>query len=263
MTRYTELVAAIAATDTGFSAHVSDDWKQGRTTYGGLSAALCVEAARRAFPEAPPLRSAQFAFVGPAAGELSMQVRTLRQGKSTLFASVDLIGEQGVATHGTLTFGAGRESHIPAYADVPCPAVAPPDACEPFHKGDTSQAPSFIRQFDFRVAGGGRPGTGEPPEYLLWIRHRDAAATSLSALIALGDAPPPPAMTLFQKFGPISTMTWALDIVGLPGEDDDGWRLLRSESETIAEGYSTQEMHLWDSRGRPLILARQNVAIFV
>ena len=263
MTSYTDLVAAITATDTGFSAHVSDDWKQGRTTYGGLSAALCVEAAQLAFPEAPPLRSAQFAFVGPAAGELSIGVKALRQGKSTLFASVDLVGEQGVATHGTLTFGAPRESHIAAYNDVPFPAVAPPDQCEPFHKGDTSQAPSFIRQFDFRVAGGGRPGTGEPPEYLLWIRHRDLGATSLSALIALGDAPPPPAMTLFQKFGPISTMTWALDVVGLPDEGDDGWRLLRSKSETIGDGYSTQEMHLWDSRGRPLILARQNVAIFV
>lgn len=262
MTRYTDLVAAITATETGFVANVTDDWKQGRTTYGGMSAALCVEAAQRAFPEAPPLRSAQFAFVGPAAGELSMQAKALRQGKSTLFATVDLVGEQGVATHATLTFGAARESHL-AHVDVACPAVLPPDQCEPFHKGDTSQAPGFIRQFDFRVAGGGRPGSGDPPEYLLWIRHRDPAATSLSALVALADAPPPPAMTLFTKFGPISTMTWAIDVVALPGEDDDGWRLLRTRAETIGDGYSTQEMHLWDGNGRPLILARQNVAVFV
>ena len=261
MTSYTDLVSAIAATETGYAAHVTDDWKQGRTTYGGLSAALCVEAAQRAFPNAPPLRSAQFAFVGPAAGELSIQVTALRQGKSTLFAAVDLIGEQGVATHGTLAFGAARESHL-AHAEVPCPAVAPPGELEPFHK-NPEMAPGFVRQFDFRVAGGGRPGSGDPPEYLLWIRHRDEAATSLSALVALADAPPPPAMTLFKQFGPISTMTWALDIVGLPGEEDGGWRLLRTRAETIADGYSTQEMHLWDSQGRPLVLARQNVAVFV
>lgn len=262
MTSYSELLAGVVATDAGFTAHVTDDWKQGRTTYGGLSAALCVEAAQRAFPEAPPLRSGQFAFVGPAAGELSIAVRTLRQGKSTLFAAVDLLGEQGVATHATLTFGAARESHL-SHEDVPCPVVAPPDQCEPFHKGDASMAPSFVRQFDFRVAGGGRPGSGEPPEYLLWIRHRDPAATSLSALIALGDAPPPPAMTLLRQFGPVSTMTWSLDVVGLPDQNDDGWRLLRSRAETIGHGYSTQEMHLWDAKGRPLILARQNVAVFV
>ncbi len=262
MTSYTDLVAAIAATETGFSATVTDDWKQGRTTYGGLSAALCVEAAQRAFGEVPPLRSAQFAFVGPASGELAISVKTLRQGKSTLFVAVDLIGEQGVATHGVLTFGAARTSVL-TYEDVLCPPVAPPTACESFFPENRQGAPHFSAQFEVRKAGGPRPLAGGDPEYLLWIRHRDPAATSLSALVALADMPPPPAMALFPQFGPISTMTWSLDIVGLPQEDDDGWRLLRSRAETIGDGYSTQEMQLWDSRGRPLILARQNVAIFV
>jgi len=262
MSRYTDLLAAIATTDTGFSATVTDDWKQGRTTYGGLSAALCVEAAQRTFPDAPPLRSAQFAFVGPAAGELAIQVKPLRQGKSTLFVAVDLIGEQGVATHGVLTFGAARASVL-TYGEVPCPAVEPPEACESFFPESRQGAPHFSAQFEVRKAGGTRPLAGGDPEYLLWIRHRDPTATSLSALVALADMPPPPAMALFPQFGPISTMTWSLDIVGLPGEDDDGWRLLRTRAETIGEGYSTQEMHLWDRNGRPLVLARQNVAIFV
>lgn len=262
MTSYTDLVAAISATETGFSAFVSDDWKQGRTTYGGLSAALCVEAALKTFPEAPPLRSAQFAFVGPASGELAISVKTLRQGKSTLFVAVDLIGEQGVATHGVLTFGAARTSAL-SYEEVLCPAVAPASACESFFPENRQGAPHFSSQFEVRKAGGTRPLAGGEPEYLLWIRHRDPAATSLSALIALADMPPPPAMALFPQFGPISTMTWSLDVVGLPGEDDDGWRLLRSRAETIGDGYSTQEMQLWDSHGRPLVLARQNVAIFV
>lgn len=262
MTRYTEIAAAIAPTETGFSAHVTDDWKQGRTTYGGLSAALCVEAAERTFPDTPPLRSAQFAFVGPAAGELAIQVKPLRQGKSTLFVAVDLIAEQGVATHGVLTFGAARTSVL-TYGEVPCPPVAPPEDCELFFPENRQGAPHFSSQFEVRKAGGTRPLASGDPEYLLWIRHRDTAATSLSALVALADMPPPPAMALFPQFGPISTMTWSLDVVGLPDEDDNGWRLLRTRAETIGEGYSTQEMHLWDAKGRPLILARQNVAVFV
>ena len=261
MTSYTDLITAIAATETGFTVNVTDDWRQGRTTYGGLSAALCVEAAQRTFPDAPPLRSAQFAFVGPAAGELSIQVKPLRQGKSTLFVAVDLVGEQGVATHGVLTFGAVRASAV-AYSEVPCPAIAPPEACEFFFPGGRG-GPNFTSQFEVRMAGGARPLSGAPPEYLLWIRHRDPAARSLSALVALADTPPPPAMTLFPSFGPISTMTWALDIVGLPDANDDGWRLLRSRAETIADGYSTQDMTLWDGAGTPLIVARQNVAVFI
>lgn len=260
MTSYTDLIAAITATDTGHGAHVTDDWKQGRTTYGGLSAALCVEAALKTLPDAPPLRSGQFAFIGPAAGELAMETRVLRQGKSTLFVGVDLIGEQGLATRAILTFGAARESAV-SYADLPRPAVAAPEACELFFP--PRAGPGFAGQFEVRMAGGARPLSGQPPEYLLWIRHRDPAARSLAALIALADTPPPPAMTLFPKFGPISTMTWSIDIVGLPPEDDDGWRLLRSKAETIAEGYSTQEMMLWDADGAPLIAARQNVAVFV
>ena len=46
---------------------------QGKTTYGGLSAALCLEGARRLLLEdggsLPPLRSASVAFVGAAGGE--------------------------------------------------------------------------------------------------------------------------------------------------------------------------------------------------
>ena len=49
----------------------------------------------------------------------------------------------------------------------------------------------------------------------------------------------------------------------LPDPADDGWCLLRSTAETIGEGYSTQDMMLWDAAGRPLIAARQNVAVFV
>lgn len=261
MTAYTDLIAAVSQTETGFSAFVTDDWKQGRTTYGGLSAALCVEAALKTFPDAPPLRSAQFAFVGPAAGELAISVKPLRQGKSTLFVAVDLLGEQGVATHGVLTFGAARASVL-SYGEVPAPAVAAPEDCELFFPENRQGAPHFSAQFEVRKAGGTRPLGGGEPEYLLWIRHRDAAANSLSALVALADMPPPPAMALFPQPAPISTMTWALDITGLPGAGDDGWRLLRSTAETIGEGYSTQVMHLWDRQGRPLVLARQNVAVF-
>ena len=260
MTTYTDLIAGMTTTADGHTAHVTDDWKQGRTTYGGLSAALCLEAALRTLPEAPPLRSGQFAFIGPAAGELAIETKVLRQGKSTLFVGVDLVGEPGLATRAILTFGAARESLV-AYSDLPCPVVAPPGDCEFFFP--PRSGPGFSGQFEVKLAGGTRPLSGQPPEYLLWIRHRDPAAHSLSALVALADTPPPPAMSLFPKFGPISTMTWSLDVVGLPAEDDDGWRLLRSTAETIGDGYSTQGMMLWDGSGRPLIAARQNVAVFV
>ena len=39
-------------------------WTQGRTLYGGMTAALCFESAKRQSRVEAPLRSAQFTFVG-------------------------------------------------------------------------------------------------------------------------------------------------------------------------------------------------------
>ena len=61
MSGFSELLSSIKREDEAFSVTLHDSWLQGRTAYGGLSAALCVEAALRAVPDVPPLRSAQSA----------------------------------------------------------------------------------------------------------------------------------------------------------------------------------------------------------
>ena len=260
MTAYFDLIAAMTATDAGFTAEVTPDWQQGRTTYGGLSAALCLEAALRTAPDAPPLRAGQFAFVGPAAGELAISTEVLRRGKSTLFLGVDLVGEQGLATRAILTFGAARDSRL-AHTDLPMPAAtALTDSPDFFPRG---AGPNFTQQFEFKLAGGTPIGTPGAPDFLVWIRHKDPAARSLAALIALADALPPPAVTLFPERAQISTMTWSLDVLAEPAADDDGWRLMKSRADTVLEGYSAQDMAVWDSAGTPLIVARQNVAVFI
>jgi len=260
LTAYTDLIAALAATENGFTAQVTPDWQQGRTTYGGLSAALCLEAAVRAAPDAPPLRSGQFAFVGPAAGELAISTTVLRRGKSTLFMGVDLVGEQGLATRAILAFGAARDSVL-SHSDLAMPTVTPAADCPDFFP--RGAGPNFTQQFEFRTAGGTPIGTPGAPDFLVWIRHKDPAARSLAALVALTDALPPPAITLFPERAPISTMTWSLDVLAEPPQGDDGWRLMKSRADTVLEGYSAQDMAIWDGAGTPLIVARQNVAVFI
>lgn len=260
MTSYTDLIAAMAPADAGFTAQVTDDWRQGRTTYGGLSAALCLEAALKAVPDAPPLRSGQFAFIGPAAGALEIRTEVLRRGKSTLFMGVDLVGEQGPATRAILAFGAARESRLD-HLDLPAPATVAPEAAPDFFP--EGRGPNFTRQFEFKTAGGTPIGAAGLPDFLVWIRHRDPAARSLAALVALADALPPAAITLFPEHAPISTMTWSLDVLAQPRLDDDGWRLMKSRADTALDGYSAQDMAVWDRAGTPLIVARQNVAVFI
>jgi hypothetical protein len=37
---------------------------------------------------------------------------------------------------------------------------------------------------------------------------------------------------------------------------------MQVEAETISDGYSSQRMVLWDTSGTPVLIARQNIAIF-
>lgn len=49
MTEFTALMAGMIRSGEGWSVNVSGDWLQGRTVYGGLAAALCMQAALNKF----------------------------------------------------------------------------------------------------------------------------------------------------------------------------------------------------------------------
>ncbi len=58
--------SSISATGEEGQVTVSDDWMQGRATFGGLVAAVGNEAMRKLVPRDRPLRSLQTTFIGPA-----------------------------------------------------------------------------------------------------------------------------------------------------------------------------------------------------
>jgi acyl-CoA thioesterase len=259
-TPFSGILEQLAIKDGVFRAQPSEDWRQGRTLFGGLSAALAVTAAGRAYPDLPPLRTAQFSFVGPATADLELTPILLRQGKSTAFVEVHVRSGAELVLNAMLVFGAARRSSH-SYRALPMPNVSPPEGLSDFF--DAPFAPHFSRQFEARFAGGARAVSGtEKPEILMWLRHRDhAAPDNIASIIALGDVPPPAAMTMFTTPAPISTVTWSLDVLG----DDffgSGWHLIHTEAETVGDGYSSQRMTLWNSSGSALLAARQNVAVF-
>jgi acyl-CoA thioesterase len=243
-----------------FGAEPGEEWRQGRTLFGGISAALALEATRHAFPDLPSLRSAQFTFAGPAEGALWLEPKLLRMGRTAAFVSVSATTALGIAMHALLSFGAARPSAV-EYIGLPAPTVLMPDRCPPFFI--EAFAPRSTQQFDGRLAGGARPvSSAERPEFLIWLRHRDERAPDgAMSLIALADAPPPGAMTLFQNPAPISTMTWSVDVLATAFSGAD-WHLARMTAEVASGGYSSQSMTLWDSLARPVLTSRQTVAIY-
>ncbi|RJS94760.1 acyl-CoA thioesterase II [Salinisphaera sp. Q1T1-3] len=267
LTPLSRLLTAIQASPTEETTiEIPDDWLQGRAIYGGLSAALCLQSVLSQSKTLPPLRSAQLAFVAPAGPGVILAPRILREGKSAVFAAADMCRDDGaVAARATFCFGRARPSKL-SYADVVAPDVAEPEAAPPFFEMPDGQlmGPEFARHFDSRHAAGALPmGQAETPEFVAWMRHRDPGITSTAvALAALADALPPAAMACFDAPAPVSSMTWQFDMLDAAPQTTDGWWLCRSAAEAIDEGYAAQTMTIWNRDCRPILVGRQQVAVF-
>ena len=115
-----------------------------------------------------------------------------------------------------------------------------------------------------RLAVGSPPVSGaEEADICLWVKPNWQLAGAIDvALLALGDAPPPAALSLFDQLTALSTMTWAIDMMTTDLTSPDGWYLLHLKSDAIGDGYSAQSMGMWASDGRAILASKQCVALF-
>lgn len=255
-----DVVEAFRSDEGCWKGPAPESWAQGRTLYGGMTAALAWAIAARSLGDLPPLRSAHIAFAGPAAGQLDIAPVLVRRGRSAAFVRVAVAGEAGAAAECLFSCGAPRESKV-AHSAPQAPAVPPPEQCEPLFPA--GPGPDFARNFALLLAGGQRPLCGGEPSFTCWTRFtRPQGVDAITGLLALADALPPAAMVSFPAPAVISSMTWSIEVDRLPATSD-GWFLQQVTAEDTADGYSRQAMTLWDQQGRRLFAARQTVAIFV
>ncbi|MEM8987350.1 MAG: thioesterase family protein [Pseudomonadota bacterium] len=259
---YTDLMAGLAsASDGGFALTIPDSWMQGRSTYGGLSAAIGLKAAEASFPNLPPLRSMQVSFIGPVGGDITIKTELLRQGRSVTFVGADIYGEKGLGARSVFAFGQARpslfnERHLPA------PQASAPDDALLLQKHEGLA--KFAYNFSTYIAGGGVPfSDSKDIESVYWVRHNDDQANDMAALIALADMPPPALSARFPEFAPISSMTWHVNVLTDAPHTDDGLWLMRVFAEDAKDGYSSQDMTMWSKAGELTMTMRQSVAIFV
>ena len=261
MTTYTELLAGLKRGDDGqVNAHVPTDWMQGRTTYGGLTAALCLETARGLVDDLP-LRSAQVAFVGPSGGEVSLKPTLLRRGKNTAFVSVDMAQPAGFASQCIFAFGKARESSQ-SFQHIPMPDVPSPNTAQSFFR--EGPRPGFTNNFNMKGVLGDAPITGSDKRSIgLWMRHKDdRAPLDATAVLAIADAPPPAVLSMLKVPAPISSMTWMAEFLTDNITTEDGWFFALHTADTAIDGYSSQSMTLWNSDGDPILIGRQTITVF-
>ncbi|MFN4113625.1 MAG: acyl-CoA thioesterase [Sphingomonadaceae bacterium] len=252
-----ELLAPLDGRTGPIHLPAAHEWMQGRTLYGGASALLAYTAAIRAFPDLPPLRAGQVAFVGPVGETVEFRTEIVRAGRNVVQVRSELLCENAVALSAFWLFGTAREPnalHSPAALD------SWPDLPEESLGSD--KAPAFIaNNFELRRAQEGRgPGT---PVVRRWLRLREPTGLDpVSDLVLLGDTLPPGAMRAMQRLGPISSINWSFNILDPEPQTRDGWWLGETASEWADHGYSSERLRMWSADGRQVLSGMQSVAVF-
>jgi acyl-CoA thioesterase len=260
MTDLATLLAAAEPTEGGFRLEVPESWHQGRTAYGGFSAALALAAAQRVAEGLPPLRSAQVSFVGPLYGAIDARARVLRKGKNATWMAADVLRQEEVGLAATFVFMGPVESAVHLNDSAPPAGLIPVEEARPVTRN--GHAPVFIREhFEVRFAV---PRTAEPtPEICWWVRPKDFAALDpMVAVLLSADAVPPGVMPLMTSAVMVSSMTWQVNLLTPAPATRDGWWLLRSVGTYAEAGCSSQQMQLWNADGAPILSGMQSVALF-
>ncbi|WP_339768574.1 thioesterase family protein [uncultured Pseudosulfitobacter sp.] len=252
------LIAGMRSGPDGHIGHIPETWMQGRTAFGGITAALALEAARQTLPDLPRLRAAQLTYLRPITEQVRFDVTLVRAGRTSSFVKVDCYSEGALGVVAMFTFGGARDSkHTHDFHPVPViPARADSVAMT------RGRATGFWNNFDMLLAqGDGLISGSDQPEFTIWTRLKDATGVAPDvALMCLGDSLPPAAMVGFDAPAPISTITWAMDFARVPDAVD--WVSVKATSLQAADGYSVQQMEMRDDAGQLLGNAQQLVALF-
>ena len=242
---------------------ISDDWAQGRTTFGGLVGALAVAAMRDVTGSNWPLRALQASFIGPVAGELQVSVHLLRQGRHVrqVQATLSTRGETAAVLLGV--FGEARSSTLPLLRAERPPVHRAPEAAPelPFIEG---VAPNFIAHFDPRWAEGDLPySNGAARHSRIHVRMRDAAADAELTSVLLADMPPSPAVGRLKRPVPFSSVSWEIELIpAATPYDTMGWWRADTDVIEASDGYVNQRTSLWAPDGSLAALGYQVAAVY-
>jgi acyl-CoA thioesterase len=247
--------------------NIDASWGQGRTTFGGMSAALLLQRVLSEASEAGPLRALAVQFCGPLQCNQNcrVDVRGLRQGRSVSHWEAELYQDGEVTTRLNACFGQERPSDI----DVSAPVLecGEPGAGQamPYIQGLT---PEFVQHIDFTYVDGGFPFSNSPHNHLRgWMRLKDSpSALSTPQLVALIDAWPPALLQKLKQPAPCASVSWNLEIIQpletLPTIAGDEWLYYDVGIRQAHHGYGHTEARIARSDGTLLALSRQLVAVY-
>lgn len=251
----------------GYALQVPESWQQGRTLYGGFSAALVAVAAAKLVPAQRPLRSAMVGFLGPSQGEVQVAAEVIRTGRTATSVESRLNWQGQPAVRALFVFGEGHDSVLNQPGPVLPDGVALPadiSTLETKIMEVPAGAPQFMAHYDYVPVLGAPAFSGSTEPVLgAWVRLRDRQmwGEPLESLL-VGDALYPSNTMRLPAPAPVSSMTWSLDVLVDQPKTEQGWWLVCSQTLQAARGFSTEDITVWNTHGMCVSLARQMVVSF-
>lgn len=257
---FAQVLAGAAPIAGGLSAFVPEEWHQGRTAYGGFSAALALHAAKQATGEGlPPLRSATINFVGPLYGDVEARARVLRRGRNATWVDAEITRDGEVGMTACFVFMGAVDSALHLNDCPPPSGLIAPDRAQVFPAD--RHAPACRREnYEVRFA---LPRGEKRPELCWWVRLNERGGLDpMVEMILVADALPPGVLPLLSPGVPVSSMTWLANLLSPAPVTQDGWWLMRSSGDYSERGCSSQRMAIWNTDGTPIMAGMQSVALF-
>jgi acyl-CoA thioesterase len=249
--------AGLAQVGARFVATGVDGWLQGRTMYGGASTFLAYCAIRKAMPDLPVLRAGQIGFIAPVSADLEIAVSMLRQGKNVSQIQTDIYCADMLAHRAMWVFGSTR----PANGVV---AAAGLGDLVPFEECAAITVPAgrhFVHNLEMRHALA--KDEEQPGTVRRWIRLKDRDGIDpVGELLLIGDALPPGSLRAMERQGPISSINWTFTLLGDKPATRDGWWLLETASNHMADGFDSETLRMWNADGVEVMRGLQSVAVF-
>lgn len=242
---------------------VPSSWAQGRTVYGGLSAALLCDAMSRGTER--PLRYLKTGFLKPLEVEkpFEIHVTTVSHGRTLQVQSAEIVQDGIARVTAQAHFVAALHSSIeietfvaPPLASADSPGVVPLRS---------SETPVFLRYFDNYIATAGLPFRGHAiPELGGWMRFRDPPPHfSATHLVCAIDAWPPAAAPHLEAPANMSTVSWGIHFAEPVDRLDPATFIgYLARVNFFRDGFGSSTADAWDASGRLLAKSYQTFVIY-
>ena len=242
---------------------IDADWSQGRSAFGGLTAALVLAYIEsQADVAGRDLQTINIHFCGPTIADEPCQFRhrILSQGKSVIQVEGQLLQNGEVKTEVVTCFAMPRFATL--HVTPPLKAFPEKSIQVPFL---ADFMPNFVQHLDMKYTSEQMPFSGcQKPHVSGWVRFSEPPKVfSNAALVALIDAWPPAVLPLLERVAPSSSITWNIEFLHPRAAlDENDYIYYECEAVQAAAGYAHTEAKIHNSNGQLIALSRQLVGVY-